>query len=45
MPAVSAPSHVCGRIPPTLQKWYQVADEEAMEAVVLQPRRLRQVPG
>lgn len=29
----------------TLQKCYQVADEETMEAVVLQPRRLRQVAG
>jgi integrase len=27
----------------TLQKCYQVADEETMEAVVLQPRRLRQI--
>jgi hypothetical protein len=29
----------------TLQKCYQVADDETMEAVVLQPRRLRQVAG
>lgn len=29
----------------TLQKCYQIADEETMEAVVLQPRRLRQVVG
>jgi integrase len=29
----------------TLQKCYQIADEETMEAVVLQPRRLRQVAG
>jgi hypothetical protein len=27
----------------TLQKCYQVADEETMEAVVLQPRRLRKL--
>jgi hypothetical protein len=27
----------------TLQKCYQVADEETMEAVVLQPRRLKRV--
>ncbi len=29
----------------TLQKCYQAADEETMEAVVLQPRRLRQMVG
>jgi integrase len=29
----------------TLQKCYQIVDEETMEAVVLQPHRLRQVVG